>query len=205
MQRRVAIFGSACDPPHFGHAVAIHLALQSGLIDEVWLMPSGARSEKSIECPVAHRLAMAKLFVAELFPSELTTPPIRVRVDETDAKNLDPQRGTADLMTELQSDHPTVQFYFLISSELLPHLPNWKRVEALKRSTKFLIVDRPGLSAKPEIPRGFSGVWLDNPEQLAFQLSSTRLRKVIAKSGVAGAMGMTAGAVLGYIKQQQLY
>ena len=54
--RNIALYGGAFDPPHIGHLQLISSLSKVPGIDEVWLLPSGDRTDKKL------LLAMQKRF-----------------------------------------------------------------------------------------------------------------------------------------------
>ena len=60
-QKRIAVGGSAANPPHLGHRVLIEFLLNYGNFDEVIWMPSGIRPDKNNLIDPNHRVAMTML------------------------------------------------------------------------------------------------------------------------------------------------
>jgi len=196
MSLRVALFGGAFDPPHFGHTLIINTLLNSGLIDHVWVLPSGARNDKQYHTSEIHRIRMVELMVQEFFKDG------RVIVSSADQLHSDPTRGTIDLLTELRRDFPHHDFSFVIGNELLSNLPGWRDPERLKREASFLALPRAGV-AKVQNPVGFrvQNIVIDN--QLGVSISSTVLRSFCA-SGLS-IEGLVPSSVAQYILLQKLY
>ena len=60
--RRVGILGGSFDPITEGHLTLAAGVVQSGAVDEVWLMPCGERPDKpSLTTSVMHRYIMTQI------------------------------------------------------------------------------------------------------------------------------------------------
>lgn len=46
--KKVALYGGAFDPPHKGHISIIENLASMAFINEIWLLPSGDRSDKKL-------------------------------------------------------------------------------------------------------------------------------------------------------------
>ena len=58
---KIAVFGSAFDPPHIGHDLIVNTLLGNQLVDEVWLLPAKCHASGKSLVSEHHRLAMLKL------------------------------------------------------------------------------------------------------------------------------------------------
>lgn len=193
---RVALVGGAFDPPHFGHSLRINELITCGLVDQVWVVPSGERPDKAYHAPTHHRRALVKLFVQELFGDEPT-----VHVEWCELQGEVPAIGTAHLLAHLQRLHPKREFLFSIGEELVENLPHWIAAEQLRQRAKFIVHDRPGLSGG-NAP-GFQLVRLRNPYRVSISLSSTTLRTMLREG--RSIAGLAPASVVRYISQHRLY
>ena len=60
---KVVVFGGSFSPPTLAHTEIIARCLAVPGVDEVWLVPSGSRTDKNIAVTAADQLAMLKIVV----------------------------------------------------------------------------------------------------------------------------------------------
>lgn len=193
--KRVAIYGGAFDPCHIAHFIVITQVLNSRLVDEVWVFPSGDRPDKSYNANDAARLSMLKLGVGELFKDDER---VKIRTDHLEKET---GHSSIELLERLEKEHENYTFSLVVGSELIRDLPQWHESKKLLQKAKFLVVARAG-TAKTELP-GASLSFLPNPHSLSFFISSTELRLMLKKGDSLA--GLIPASVLRYIKEHKLY
>lgn len=195
--KRIAIFGGAFSPPHIGHASVVEAVARLFPCDQVWLMPSADRHDKTISVSAEHRIRMLELLIDELFAASPT--PVTVSRLEVDRPAL---TLTYDTFKELQQRHPDTEFHFIVSSELLPAMvTTWERGKELWNQAAFVVVERTGTNLDKTllppkstvIDRSFA--WID--------VSSTFIRGLLEK-GLSATPYLTP-AVSQYARVQGLY
>ncbi len=136
--KRIAVYGGAFDPPHSGHALVIKEVLKSGLVDELWLVPTGdSRYDKQSTASGAQRGEMLMLFLSDLFPNEQ-----RIRLDTVQIDGLLPDCTTYDLLTYYRRQHGEAEFFLVLGAENIARLPTWRHSEKLLKEAKFIFVPR---------------------------------------------------------------
>lgn len=194
--RNIAIFGGAFDPPHIGHLSNISAVLNSALVDEVWLVPSGDIRDKPSTAKAAHRVKMLELFLQENFKDDSA-----VRLDISQIRDNAPGSFTIDLMTYFRRSHAKDNFFFIIGTELVKDLPQWKETERLKVEVQFLVVPRPGYSFDAQSE--YNLTLLPESFLLSSSASSTAIRRLLREKKRTA--GFLSPAVLSYVKANQLY
>lgn len=196
IMKRVCIFGGAFDPPHIGHLGIISTLLNAGAAEEVWLVPTGDRGDKSIRVAAEHRKAMLELFLDENFSGDKAVRLELCQLDQTLASSY-----TVDLMAHLRQCHPQNEFRFVIGSDLLKDLPLWRETERLKQEVPFFVIPRPGTGLPTACEYRIETL---APEKVSLSgVSSTLVRQLLRdKKRTAGFL---TPAVLSYIKSKQLY
>ena len=190
---RIALLGGAFDPPHHGHALCVNKLLESKLIDEVWITPSGERVDKRYCVEPHHRRKMATLFVESLNDPRIKFFPIQI--DE-----LLPGSYTIDLIRYLNKEYVQHEFFVIIGTELVRDIPRWKEAEALLKEASFLVITRPSEVAPKLMGRM---TILPDPEQRLSSLSSTAIRERLRRGELdANAL---APDVAEYIRAHGLY
>lgn len=83
--KKILFYPMTGNPPHLGHASAVLVALDHLVFDEVWIMPSGKRTDKVVQISDKNRMNLSSLFVKYL-QSQTTVPIIHksIGVDGTD-------------------------------------------------------------------------------------------------------------------------
>ena len=195
-RRSIAIYGGAFDPPHVGHAMVVQLLLNSTLVDEVWITPSGARSDKGIRTPAPVRAELAAEFVSSLGGAP------RVRLEPLQLNEELPGSYTVDLMRALRARHPACTFAMTIGSELVSEIPTWSRASELLKEVPFLVVMRPGADT-PRFPDAGMFSVVPNPHQLSCAVSSTVVRALCREQKVVA--GVVSHAVEKIIRTHSLY
>lgn len=192
-KRSIALFGGAFDPPHLGHVSAVKLLQKSGIFDEVWLVPSGDRKDKSSSAPASARIEMLKLLIEECFQNDST-----VKLFTLQAEAKVPSH-TIGLLDYLKSHEPDSEFTVVIGHELLKDLPQWVDSERLKQEARFLVITRPGIKAA-ELPQGYNCKTLDFPLNDGYDLSSTNVRRLLSEK--ADISTLIPQTVLNYIQKE---
>lgn len=192
---RIGILGGTFDPPHLGHLHLAEAALKQLALDEVILMPANRNPQK--EAAVAsgkHRLAMAKLIVSGN--------------DKLAVSDLEITRGgpsyAVDTLSELHmAKH--ADYWFLVGSDALKGLPDWKQPQRLVRMCRLGVVLRGTMiesQALASIPEDYRP-YVDIIRMDRVDISGTELRKRLAE-GLAVAPWITP-EVIQYIRENGLY
>jgi len=196
-RRAIAIFGGAFDPPHLGHALIVGNILNSGMVDGVWLVPVG--DERVDKAPVARaedRRKMTEALIQDCFTHDSRVRLETIQLDGTLAGSY-----TIDLMRALRKAHPDCDFMFVIGSDNVTQIEDWKDPDSLKTEVSFLVVPRLGIRVPEKLPACF--IMLPHDNTLESSVSSSGIRKLIAKGAtVAGAVGP---AVWRFIQEKRLY
>ena len=170
MNRNIGILGGSFDPIHEGHIALAQAALEAFSLDEVRFMPCAQQALKE-HAPAAakDRCAMLRLALAK-HPRFVL-----------DCREV--YRGgrtyTYDTLTALRSEEPHATFWFIIGMDSARSFSKWYRAEELPSLCKFILFDRPGITAPDAstIP-GLTAYRLTGP---LIDLSSSSIREAIAE------------------------
>ncbi|MDE6293432.1 MAG: nicotinate (nicotinamide) nucleotide adenylyltransferase [Clostridiales bacterium] len=127
---KIAIFGGSFNPPHFGH-VDIVRNLEKHF-DRVIVMPSYISPFKAEEGDSAARYALCK----KVFSSEKT----EVSRYEIAKKGISYSVDTAAYLSKRVEG----ELYWVIGSEEVKRLADWRDIDKLKTLVTFYVVSRPG-------------------------------------------------------------
>ena len=144
--KKIALFGASFNPPHLGHKAAVEFAWKTGLFDEIWIIPvfSHPHGKNLLDCDL--RLEMIKLLI-----SEVTIKPLFINTIE---KNLGKSPCySLDIVLALKEQHPDYHFTYILGSDAKKDMPNWYRIDELKKAVDFCYVPRKGYedSKLPEV------------------------------------------------------
>ena len=193
---RVALYGGAFDPIHVGHLFVISSLLNSDLIDEVWILPSGDRPDKKYTAKADDRLQMVQDAVKESFREEE-----HVSVRDYHCGNLGVGPSTLELVEYCRKTYPKNHFFVGIGRELVRDLPSWFKPERLKKEVDFLAVDRGG---QRDIPSSdFKVTHIKNQSKVSLTVSSSAVRLLLNRN--KSVAGLLSPAVQGYIKDKKMY
>lgn len=115
---RIGVLGGTFDPVHIGHLI-MAVELQSALnLDRVLFVPAGDPPHKPSTpiSPAVHRIRMLELAIAGR--EDFT-------IDLTDINRAGPSY-TKDLVSELTAQYPHHRLVFLMGTDSLRDLENWK-------------------------------------------------------------------------------
>jgi len=132
--KKVLLFPGAFNPPHLNHVRTLEFAVSNYLFDEVWIMPSGKRNDKTISTSYEDRRNLNKLFVIYL-QSNIAIP-IKLITAELDDKS---SRFTEEIIEEVKSQ-PETDITQLIGLD--GYLTIEKKLTS--KHEKFLVIPRSG-------------------------------------------------------------
>lgn len=134
--KNIIVFGGAFSPPTLAHEAIITICLELPGYDEVWLLPSGNRTDKLIAMSAEHQLAMLAIVQTQVFGNEP-----RVRIDDRElARAITTE--TDDTYRELRSEYPDTNFWFVYGADSYQSIRSWQNGDELARTLPVLIVPR---------------------------------------------------------------
>eukprot|EP00386_Alphamonas_edax_P000241 GDKI01000715.1.p1 GENE.GDKI01000715.1~~GDKI01000715.1.p1 ORF type:complete len:219 (-),score=41.28 GDKI01000715.1:37-693(-) len=206
-QKKVAVYGGSFDPITVGHILAISQVLQLGACDEVWVVPCGDRKDKKLKATPQQRYTMCQLAVSSCF-----SPDFPVKIKDTEIQN-GAALPTYELLSRYRDEHPDLDFWLIIGTDLVPTLEKWVNGPKLVQEFNFLIVARGGYATTfPDIIMPKSYEYLERyVEQsglpmMISNVSSTAVRdRLDTTDDVLSIQGLVPLPVANYIGQTRLY
>ncbi|RMF46370.1 MAG: nicotinate (nicotinamide) nucleotide adenylyltransferase [Deltaproteobacteria bacterium] len=189
---KTGILGGTFDPIHFGHLRIAEEARERLQLDRVLFLVANVPPHKTGRptSPFASRLALVEAAVAD-------HPGFEACAMEADHPG---PNYSVDTLARLRRTYPDDSFYFIIGADSFRDLPEWKNYQEIFSLTNLVVVGRPGLEAmdpasglpvaaqkqfcysgSPEKWRHTSGNWLFFIEDTGLDISSTRLRAMVAE------------------------
>lgn len=195
MNKQIALYGGSFSPPHLGHASVIEGLLRLFPCDEIWIMPSADRHDKTVTASGEHRIKMLKIMIAELFPK----PKMPIIISDLEFR-LSKPTITYRTLKLLKEKYPSREFHFVIGSENLGVIEaKWINGKKLFREASFIAIKNPLILLPDKLPPHITIIddvaWSD--------ISSTFIRKLLAQ-GYSGLPYLTK-KVAEYIKDHNLY
>ena len=164
---RIGLYGGTFDPIHHGHLFVARAALEELRLDRLIFIPAAHSPFKPDMRPLdgAWRARLVRMALAG-------SP-------EFDVSHRELERGgvsyTVDTVREYQEEYPQAELVYLIGTDHVGALPEWKEAEALAKMVEFAIIPRPG-AALVSPPAGFHFRQLKG---FPIELSSSRIRERI--------------------------
>lgn len=200
-KRRVGIFGGSFDPIHSGHLRLARYIVESGEVDEVWLMISPLNPLKvggRQLTPDAERLEMARLAVDG-------EPNIEVSDFEF---SLPKPSYSALTLRALKEKYPNCEFRLIIGADNWQVFDRWRDPEFILENFSPIVYPRPGYELQNGSPDGNSPFNIQHSTFLTAapqtDISSTELREMI-KTHDPKAADFIPPQTLEYIRQHHLY
>jgi nicotinate-nucleotide adenylyltransferase len=197
---RLGILGGTFDPIHFGHLLAAEEARGTLRLDRVLFALAGDPPHKQGHpiLPVAHRLAMLRLAIADNPAFAITT----VDIDRPGP------HYTVDMVRLLREEWGTGagETFFIMGADSLADLVIWYQPDQLIQLCRIAVVARPGYRADlRELEVALPGLSqrLDWVEMPVLGISSSDLQRRVREG--RSIRYQVPAAVAGYVAEHGLY
>jgi len=140
MQSRIGILGGTFNPVHIGHLILAQDALEAFDLTKVLFVPCNLPPHKAAVqlVPASHRAAMLENAIEDNPDFEICD--IEIRMGGTNY--------SIDTVRHLRKIYPQHELIFIIGSDSLMELHQWKEVDELLRLCRFATFIRPGFDLK---------------------------------------------------------
>lgn len=133
--KNIAILGGSFDPIHIGHIIAGQCVLDTELIDEIWVMPTGNPPHKVLSQTLnRQRFELCKRAVEN--------------IDGFSVSDFELNRSgkvySVDTFDLLKKDYVDIKFWLIIGSDSVLNLEDWYDAKRLLTIGNFIVVDRGG-------------------------------------------------------------
>ena len=163
---KVCLFGGTFDPPHIGHLLIAQTVCEVENFDKVLFIPAFSSTHKNGITSVDHRINMIKIAIEDNPKFEYSDVDI---VRKGTSYTID---SIIDIKNKLNLKKQEV--YYLIGSDSLIDLKNWKEPKKILDEAKVIVAIRPGFRPS-DIPH-----WILQDVHFAniprFELSSSKIR-----------------------------
>ncbi|MBP1973866.1 nicotinate-nucleotide adenylyltransferase [Cohnella thailandensis] len=191
---RTGLMGGTFDPIHIGHLIAAEAAMEEAGLEEVWFIPTNTPPHKPQPgADGSRRRAMAAAAVAD-------RPGFRVEA-------LELERGgvsyTIDTVIALQEREPDREFHWIVGTDMMNDLPNWRRIEELAERISFICLGRHGEESEEADLPDYLRRKIVPARMTPIGVSSTDIRE--RKRSGRSIRYLVPQAVLDYIEGNGLY
>ncbi|MFH1338451.1 MAG: nicotinate-nucleotide adenylyltransferase [Candidatus Omnitrophota bacterium] len=133
---KTGILGGTFNPIHLGHLILAEEVRQKIRLDKVIFVPANLppHKENGEIIPAYHRMKMLKLAIK---------PNPYFSASDIEIKK-EGRSYTIDTVKELTKLYPDDELYFIIGSDLVKYLSEWKDVKEIIALVKFIVATRPG-------------------------------------------------------------
>jgi nicotinate-nucleotide adenylyltransferase len=201
-RERLGVLGGSFNPVHLGHLIMAQSALEAFELSRVLLVPCNQPPHKEAArvADSAHRLAMLEHALEGEWRFEVC--------------DIEIQRGgisyTVDTLRALRQRHPESDLYFIIGSDSLRELHQWKDIYTILELCTIVTLCRPGATVDPLSPADLQ-LRPPHPERLLqnvavgrmVDISSTDIRYRVAE-GMSIRYLVPTGVEM-YIAEHSLY
>ena len=191
----IALFGGSFDPIHNGHLFLIEELLNSGRFERFIVIPAGAPWQKSVAASGADRLAMVEIALKDCMSKYKELEISRFEIDDSKPSYA------FQSINYFTMQNPGDNLVWIIGSDAFVKINQWKEIEQVAKSVKFLVITRPG--EKLESAKAAKSITFSQIEINALDISSTKVRNLIKASEPFDSL-VPAG-VAAYIKSQGIY
>lgn len=186
---KIGILGGTFNPIQIGHLIVAEEARERLSLDKIIFVPTflPPHKDKSDIAPASARLCMVKLAIeGNKYFSASSIEIIR-----------DGRSFTIDTLKEFKKKYPQDELYFIIGSDLLKYLEEWKDLDEIIKLVKFIVVTRPGYPLE-KIP-----AYIKTMEIRAVDVSAFEIRQRIKED--KSFRYLVPEAVYKYIIRKKLY
>lgn len=195
------VLGGTFDPVHNGHLELAQLVYKNFKLEKILFVPNQMPPHKQDEnvTPIEDRLAMLELALKDYPDFEISRLEVRGDIPQY----------TIYTMRELKEIYPNKRLFFLLGSDNLIQLKNWRKAKELIQECNFILVEREGfciseMSRQWELPLALFEKIIQwritlHPQNVA---ASEIRKKIHAGQQV---QDLVPNAVWTYIQGHQLY
>jgi nicotinate-nucleotide adenylyltransferase len=190
LSARIGIYGGSFDPVHNGHVFAVHSFLNSGLIDEVWVLLTPYPPHKTDQSKTGyqHRFEMLKLAFEAV-------DNVHIKTVENE---LPSPSYTLQTLEHLEKTHPSHTFFLCLGEDSIQHFHTWHRYRDILKKCTIIVVERPGFNSS-DVDKSIleKSIFIDH---YPVDISSSQIRE-----NKNGEESKVPQSVAGYIEKHQLY
>lgn len=186
---KIGILGGTFNPIHIGHLILAEEVREKLNLDKIIFVPAYLPPHKN-NADIANasvRLEMVKLAISA--NTYFSVSDIEIKKDGLSY--------TINTVKEFRKAYPADELYFIIGSDLLNYLDDWKDLNEVIKMVKFIVATRPGYPLE-KIPSYISTIPIR-----AVDISGFEIRKAIKEN--RSFRYLVPETVFNYINKHRLY
>jgi len=186
---KIGILGGTFNPIHGGHLILAEEAREKLALESIIFVPTFLPPHKDNPniASAGDRLAMVKLAISD--NKYFSASDIEIRRDG--------RSYTIDTLKEFKKKYSRDELYFIIGSDLLEYLDEWKDLGEIIKMVKFIVATRPGYPLE-KLPNYISTIPIR-----AVDISGFEIRKAIKEN--RSFRYLVPDSVYKYINKRKLY
>ena len=139
--KKIGLYGIAANPPTLGHTHVIKSVLASGVVNEIWVIPTYVHFHGKIMAPYDIRVAMCEH--AFYWGAKFSEDVVKIKKIEEAIAILEPEYdGSTTSMLENLRKHQNHDYRIIIGQDNAESIRTWKNGTDLSRNEKFIILPR---------------------------------------------------------------
>ena len=163
---KICLFGGTFDPPHIGHLLIAQTACEAENFYKILFIPAYSPAHQNGITSIDHRINMVKIAIKDNPKFEYSDVDV---IRKGTSYSID---SIIDIKKKLKVKKDEI--YYLIGSDSLIDLKNWKKPREILKEAKVIVAIRPGFRPS-DIPH-----WILKDVHFAniprFELSSSKIR-----------------------------
>jgi nicotinate-nucleotide adenylyltransferase len=138
--KETIVYGGAFNPPTLAHQAILQACINHARTTgaDVWLQPSGNRSDKTIDVPTSERMRMLHALTRDVIRRSVV-----VGIEKSELMREAPVE-TYDTVVEMNERYPDRRFHYVFGMDSVATMRDWKEGEWLIDNLDMLVVNRPG-------------------------------------------------------------
>lgn len=138
MSHHVGLFGGTFDPVHNGHISIAQSFIDSGIIDELWVLLTPFPPHKQEKSTTSYQTRLAMLEAA-------FSGMEKVKIN-TIENSLPKPSYSIQTIRHLNKQYPDITFFYCLGEDSLAKFHTWKYYDEILEECDLLVAQRPGVS-----------------------------------------------------------
>ncbi|MEX0723975.1 MAG: nicotinate (nicotinamide) nucleotide adenylyltransferase [Gracilimonas sp.] len=193
MSQRVGLFGGTFDPVHNGHISIAKSFIDSGKIDELWVLLTPYPPHKQENNPATYELRLKMLKDAFKGMSN-----IKISTVESE---LPKPSYSVQTIRHFKKEYPDTTFFYCMGEDSLAKFHTWKFYTEILEECELLVAQRPG-----ETHQEVENLIIERTHFVShtpLDISSSDIKKLVSEG--QSIQGLVPQAVAITIEKEQLY
>lgn len=184
---KIGVYVGSFNPVHKGHINIVNYLIAKEYVDKIIIVPTESYWNKKDLVSIDHRINMLKLYETN-----------NILIDT----KLNKYQYTYQVLSEIKKEHQNI--HLIIGSDNIPKFHLWKNVEEILEN-KIIVINRNNLDIRSDLAKFKSNNFILIPNYPQVDISSTKIRQLIAKERIEDLNKYLDQEVIKYILNKNLY